>query len=184
MKPNGPAQSPDEIFDVVDENDRVVGRATRAEVHRRRLLHRAVHIVVSDGRGNVVLQKRSLAKDTCPGLLSTSCAGHVDAGESYEQAARRELEEELGIPAADAPAPKFLFAMRPCRETGWEFLRVYRLDRAGPLTPNPAEIDALLAFPPAEIDAMTEKSPELFSESFLRVWKKLRAAPAGEFPRN
>ena len=48
MKPNVPAQSPDEIFDVVDENDRVVGRATRAEVHRRRLLHRAVHIVVSD----------------------------------------------------------------------------------------------------------------------------------------
>ena len=92
MKPSVPAQSPDEIFDVVDENDRVVGRATRAEVHRRRLLHRAVHIVVSDGRGNVVLQKRSLAKDTCPGLLSTSCAGHVDAGESYEQAARRELE--------------------------------------------------------------------------------------------
>lgn len=69
MKPNVPAQSPDEIFDVVDESDRVVGQATRAEVHRRRLLHRAVHIVVSDGRGNVVLQKRSLAKDTCPGLL-------------------------------------------------------------------------------------------------------------------
>lgn len=168
------AQSPDEIFDVVDENDRVIGQATRAEVHRKKLFHRAVHIIVSDDRGNVVLQKRSLAKDTCPGLFSTSCAGHVDSGETYEAAARRELGEELGVPAEVAGTLKFLFAMSPREELGWEFVRVYALRYAGTLSPNPAEIDALTTLPPDEISARIAAAPQEFSESFTVVWARYR----------
>jgi len=171
------AQNPDELFDVVDENDCVVGQASRAEVHRKKLLHRAVHILVFDTRGSVVLQKRSMAKDTCPGLLSTSCAGHVDAGETYDAAAVRELGEELGVPANAAQTMKFLFKMRPCSEIGWEFVHVYKLDKfAGTLAPSPAEIDALFAFPPAEIDEKIARVPADFSESFVAVWKRFRAA--------
>lgn len=172
--PQNSAQSPDEIFDVVDGNDRVTGQATRAEVHRKKLFHRAVHILVFDGRGNVVLQKRSLAKDTCPGLFSTSCAGHVDSGESYDAAAVRELGEELGVPRDVAGTLRFLFALRPCDALGMEFVRVYRLDFAGTLTPNPAEISELLALPPTEIDARIEAAPNAFAESFRRVWTTFR----------
>ena len=168
------AQNPDELFDVVDGNDRVIGRATRAEVHARGLFHRAVHIFVFDARGNVVLQKRSLAKDTAPGLLSSACAGHVDAGENYDAAARRELGEELGIPPAAAGTLKFLFALPPRAELGWEFVCVYALDFAGTLTPAPAEIDALFAFPPGEVDRRVRDVPADFAESFRVVWQYFR----------
>lgn len=173
---HAPAQRPDEIFDVVDASDRVIGRATRAEVHRRGLLHRAVHIFVFDARGNVILQKRSLAKDTCPGLLSTSCAGHVDSGENYDDAARRELGEELGIPSEAAKNLRFLFALTPSAPLGWEFVRVYALDYAGTLTPAPSEIDALLALSPDETDRRVRDDPAAFAASFCVVWKKFRAA--------
>lgn len=175
------AQNPNEIFDVVDENDCVIGQATRAEVHRKKLFHRAVHILVSDADGNVILQKRSLAKDTAPGLLSTSCAGHVDAGETYDSAARRELEEELGIPPRETKNLKFLFAMPPQEQLGWEFIRVYRLNYAGTLKPNPAEIDSLAAFSPENIDREIRERPEIFAESFRLVWKKFRES---EKPKN
>lgn len=169
------AQRPDEIFDVVDENDCVVGQATRAEVHRKKLFHRAVHILVFDARGNVVLQKRSLAKDTCPGLFSTSCAGHVDSGETYAVAAIRELGEELGIALSDAAGtPEFLFKMPPCEELGWEFIRVYALTYAGTFSPNPAEIERLEFCSPAELDSRLSESPQSFAESFRFVWKTFR----------
>lgn len=80
-----PPARPDEIFDVVDEADRVVGRATRAVVHRDGLRHRAAHVFLLNSRGELFLQRRSL-----------------DAGESYVEAARRELAEELGVVVAAA----------------------------------------------------------------------------------
>ena len=53
----------EEIFDVVNERDEVVGQAARREVHRRGLLHRAVHVLVFNSRGEVFLQKRSMKKN-------------------------------------------------------------------------------------------------------------------------
>lgn len=175
------AQNPDELFDVVDKNDCVVGQAARAEVHRLGLFHRAVHIFVFDAVGNMILQKRALAKDTAPGLLSTSCAGHVDSGENYDSSAIRELEEELGISEEAAKNLHFLFAMSPCRELGWEFIRVYRLNYAGTLKPNPAEIDSLATFSPENIDREIRERPEIFAESFRLVWKNFRES---EKPKN
>lgn len=168
------AQNPDELFDVVDGNDCVIAQATRAEVHARNLFHRAVHILVRDGNGNIILQRRSLAKDTCPGLFSTSCAGHVDAGETYGTAAIRELGEELGIPREAAKAIQFLFSMPPQEKLGWEFIHVYLLDYPGKLIPNPAEIDALISLSP---DALAEKimrDARSFADSFLLVFDELK----------
>lgn len=66
-------------------------------MHREGLLHRAVHVLVFDSEGRLWLQRRSAAKDTYPGLWTSSASGHVDPGEDYETAARRELQEELGL---------------------------------------------------------------------------------------
>ncbi len=173
------AQNPDEVFDVVDADDCVVGQATRAEVHRRKLLHRAVHIFVFDAQGRLYLQKRSILKDTCPGLYTTSCAGHVDSGESYDTAAVRELDEELGIRLPAGTAPEFLFKCAPCEETGMEFLHVYRLDWPGEITANPAEISGELRLSIGETDTFFEKTPELSSPSLLFVWRKFRAGNSG-----
>ncbi len=87
----------DELFDVVDEHDRVIGQAPRHEVHARNLLHRAVHVFVFDSQHRLLLQLRSTTKDQYPSCYTSSASGHVDAGESYETAARRELAEELHL---------------------------------------------------------------------------------------
>ena len=88
----------DELFTIVDENDMIVGYKTRKECHHDpNIIHRAVDVVLFDSAGNILLQKRSKQKDTYPGYYTVSASGHIDKGESYEKAARREMEEELGI---------------------------------------------------------------------------------------
>ena len=71
----------DELLYEVDEHDAIIGPRTRGELHRLKLRHRAVHILLFNRRGEVFLQKRSASKDINPGLWDTSAAGHVDFGE-------------------------------------------------------------------------------------------------------
>src|SRR5213593_3474588 len=87
----------EEIFDVVNERDEVIGQQVRHEVHRLGLKHRAVHVLVFNTRGEIFLQKRSLKKDRQPGLWDSSASGHLDSGETYDACALRELREELGL---------------------------------------------------------------------------------------
>src|SRR2546425_9138230 len=94
---------PEEIFDVVNEQDEVIGRQSRSEVHRLGLQHRAVHVLVFNARGQVFLQKRSLTKDRQPGLWDSSASGHLAFGEDYDACAVRELREELGLELSAAP---------------------------------------------------------------------------------
>jgi 16S rRNA (adenine1518-N6/adenine1519-N6)-dimethyltransferase len=162
-------QKAGEIFDVVDENDEVTGQATRGEVHAQKLLHRAVHIFVTNKRGDVLLQKRSLLKDLCPGLWDSSVSGHLDAGEDYATAAVRELEEEMGIRLESAPEEVARIA--PCVETGWEHVRLFRVKYDGALRFPSAEIDAAMWFPVGEINAWIANRPEDFASGFLACWK-------------
>lgn len=87
-----------ELFDVVDVHDQIIGQITRAEAHDgSHKKHRAVIILVFNSSGEILLHKRSMTKDMYPGTWTTSCSGHVDAGDSYLESAVRELEEELNI---------------------------------------------------------------------------------------
>ena len=86
-----------EIYDVVDMQDKVIGKATRLEIHQKKLVHRSIHILVFNSKNQIFLQKRSKLKDENPGYWDTSSAGHVDTGETYDECAERELWEELGI---------------------------------------------------------------------------------------
>lgn len=87
----------EELLDVVDENDRVIGRATRGECHRKGLLHRSVSVFVFNSEGLFLIQQRSASKVLNASKWDRSVAGHVLSGQSWEEAARRELEEESGI---------------------------------------------------------------------------------------
>lgn len=86
---------------IVDEDDRPVGSATKQEAWDKGLIHRVVRIMIEDGKGRILLQHRSQTKDIFPGCWDNSSAGHVDAGEDYETAVRRELKEELGLEGFD-----------------------------------------------------------------------------------
>ncbi len=164
-------QKDDEIFDVVNEADEVIGQATRKEVHEQDLLHRAVHIFAINRRGELLLQRRSLLKDKHPGVWDSSAAGHLDAGEDYLSAAVREMEEEMGITEVE---PREVGKIAPCEETGWEHVVLYQVRWEGrPVFPC-AEVDAVLWLPAEEIDAWVESRPEDFASGFTECWKLAR----------
>src|SRR5205807_3455553 len=130
---------PEDIFDVVNERDEVIDRKPRSEVHRLGLLHRAVHVLVFNARGEIFLQKRSMKKDRQPGVWDSSASGHVDSGEDYDTTAVRETREEIGLLLAKTPAR--LFKIDACPETDQEFVWVYRCESEGPFELNRDEID-------------------------------------------
>lgn len=163
----------EEWFDVVDENDEVIVRATRAEVHRRGLLHRAVHVLVFNRRGEVFLQKRSTKKDRQPGLWDSSASGHVDSGEDYDSCARRELREEIGLELA-AP-PRRLFKLAASAETDQEHVWVYRCQAEGPFTLHPDEIERGDWFAPDRVTRWMRERPRDFATALLVIWPKVLA---------
>jgi 8-oxo-dGTP pyrophosphatase MutT (NUDIX family) len=87
----------DEIVVIVDEQNNVVGAAPRGEMRAKRLPHRSTYILVFNTSGELYVQKRTMTKDVFPGYYDVAAGGVVLAGESYEQGAERELEEEMGI---------------------------------------------------------------------------------------
>ncbi len=175
------AQRDDEIFDVVNDLDEVVAQATRAEVHARRLLHRAVHVLVYGADGRVFLQQRSRLKDTSPGRWNSSCSGHLDAGEDYDAAAARELGEEIGLTVTAATRLTRLLKLTPCRETGWEFAWVYSAHGDGPFTLHPAEVEAGAWRTVDEVTRALAERPRDFSRAFAYLWPKFLAAGGGRF---
>ena len=86
-----------ERLQVVDENDNPIGIATREEAWTKGLILRHSYIVLRDSDGNFLLQQRSLKKKSQPGKWTWAATGHVDEGETYETAAARELQEEIGV---------------------------------------------------------------------------------------
>jgi isopentenyldiphosphate isomerase len=160
----------DEIFDVVNERDEVVGRRTRGDVHRFGLLHRAVHVLVFNANGDLFLQKRSLKKDCFPGVWDSSASGHLEAGEDYDQCAVREVREELGLNLCSAPMR--LFKIPACPQTGFEFCWVYRCYSNGPFSLHPDEIECGEWFSPAHISKWITDRPQDFAGALLLIWRK------------
>ena len=165
-------QNLDELFDVVDEQDRVTGQLTRREVHRRGLRHRAVHLLVVNRSGQVFLQQRSLQKDLFPGLWDSSAAGHVGAGEDYDGTAQRELAEELGCRPDQPPRPLFKIGAR--EETGQEFVWVYRVEAEGPFILQADEIEGGAWFTVEEIDRWHATRPQELAPAFIYLWPQAK----------
>jgi len=167
-------QNDAEIFDVVDENDIPTGTATRAEVHSKNLHHRAVHVFVLNKNGDLWLQKRSLRKDKNPGVWDSSVSGHLDAGEDYLEAAVRELGEEIGIDDAAADDLELLFSLKPSEQTGWEHIRLFLIKHSGAVSFPAAEIESMMPFPVAEIEAWIANKPADFSPAFRLLFQEAK----------
>ena len=159
-----------ERFPIVDKKDRILRYANRSEVHGNNLRHRAVHILIFNEAGELYLQQRSRWKDRHPLKWDSSAAGHVGAGESYDETARRELKEELGTTVPLQKVSKVSASQR----TDQEFIWLYRGLTSGDLVPHKSEIEQGAFFPPAVIDGWTSARPEDFAPGFLECWKAYR----------
>lgn len=160
----------DEFLAVADQQDNIIDYRPRREIHAQALRHRAVHILVFNDLEQLLLQKRSMLKDLNKGLWDTSAAGHVDRGESYDDCAPRELQEELNITAALNP----LFKLAACPELGMEFIQVYSCRHNGPFQFAENEIDELRWQNLEEVDARVRKNDNSLTETFKIIWRHFR----------
>ncbi|MEU4211204.1 NUDIX domain-containing protein [Streptomyces sp. NPDC026206] len=109
----------DEVLDIVDEHDRVVGQAPRGEVYARGLLHRCVFVQARDAQGRIFVHRRTARKLVFPSHYDMFVGGVLGTGESYDEAALREAEEELGVSGLPAPTPLFRFRYDSPEHGGW-----------------------------------------------------------------
>lgn len=163
----------DDIFDIVDSNDTVVGSAPRSQVHSLGHMHRSAHVLIFslDGK-KILLQMRSPKKDTYPSCYTTSCSGHVDSGETYDCGVEREMREETGICIKSSELVKIgKIAASP--STGMEFVYVYeyRIGEAVKLKFFPEEIEGFDWIEIPKFERMIAEFPEKFTPAFLEVWK-------------
>lgn len=129
----------EELFPVVTDDGSVIGSATRGECHSgSRLLHPVVHLHVFNSKGEVFLQRRPEWKDIQPGKWDTSVGGHIDYGETPEQALIREVREELGM-TDFKPERVGMYVFESSRER--ELVYVHRTVYDGPITPSASELD-------------------------------------------
>jgi isopentenyldiphosphate isomerase len=130
------SDDPNEVFDLVDLDDRVIGRVRRGDAHRDPcLVHRSVQIVIFTSDERILLQRRAATKDLFPGHLCASASGHVMGSDGYEETAHRELIEELGVDPAILYLDKAL--VRSEMETEFTALFLARCD--GPFAFSPTE---------------------------------------------
>ena len=167
----------EEIFDIVNERDEVIGQNTRREVHARGLWHRAVHVLVFNVRGEVFAETFHAKGHRPRGKWDSSSSGHVDTGEDYDACAVREVREEIGLEikariATGASQPlERLFKIDACKETGWEFCWVYRCESEGPFVLHPDEIETGAWFAPDAVTKWVNKKPRDFASAFVLIWK-------------
>ena len=169
LHPSSPPMSSfclQERFAIVNEEDDVIDEAGRAEVHGNNLLHRAVHLFIFNPARELFLQKRSRWKDRHPFLWDSSAAGHVNAGETYDETARRELMEELGI----STKLERLLKLPASDKTGQEFIWLYRGQHGGPFQIARSEIEYGAFFPLNVIEEWIANRPHDFAPGFIECW--------------
>jgi isopentenyl-diphosphate delta-isomerase type 1 len=157
-----------DILEIVDSNDKVIGRATRAEIHRRGLMHRAVHIFVFNSAGEIYVQRRSASKDRHALKLDSSAAGHVDPGETYEQTAARELQEELGIDTK----VEHVLRVAACEQTDNEHVMLFRVETDLQPVPNPEEVQWGGFMAREKLSSLMKERPNDFVPAFILLWNE------------
>ena len=162
-----------DIFDVVDTGDNVLRQLPRATVHEENLFHRAIHVFVFNADGQLYLQRRSMTKDTAPGKWVSSCSGHVDAGEGYDAAAYRELGEEIGL--YEPNRMERVFKEAPCKQTGYEFVWLYKCQAEGPFVLDPVEVSEGQWIDVPHLNNWLKERPRDFAWSFCYLWAKFQA---------
>ncbi|MGE0495604.1 MAG: NUDIX hydrolase [Vulcanimicrobiota bacterium] len=165
-----------EWVDLIDNDNRVVGQAPRAIVRRHNMLHRGIGVLCLDPAGRVYVHQRTATKDLFPSHFDMFVGGVVGAGEDYLEAARREVEEELGVTEGKL---EHLFDHLYLGPENRSWIRLYQVVWAGPIRCQPEEIVWGDWMSPGEVVRWAETVPivadglELFrihGERFPQFW--------------
>jgi isopentenyl-diphosphate delta-isomerase type 1 len=141
----------DELFIVVDHKDKILEYRSRFDCHHdKTLTHRAIGVLLFNDNGELLLQKRSKYKDLNPGKYTISVGGHVLKGQTYKEAANREMQEELGIQTPIVFAKKFFVKNEQESEMAATFKGKYN----GPFYPAKDEMEMVKFFKIEEIKTM------------------------------
>lgn len=143
------------------EDDTVIGPVNRNDAHRSGLLHRAGIVFVVRSDGKILLTWRSATKESFPDMYDSSCAFHVTFGESYEEAAKRELREETGIHSNPKYLGKFAFREPP----EYEMVAVFKCESDSVPALDPMESTASNYHSPVDID-------KIVSSGHVTPWLK------------
>jgi isopentenyl-diphosphate delta-isomerase len=160
---------------LVDERNRAIGSAAKTAVHRAGLLHRAFSIFIVDPRGRIVVQQRSPQKYHSGGLWANSCCGHPRLGERTITAARRRLNEELGITSALSFG--FFSRYQTALDNGMhenEFVYVYFGRLTANPRPDPAEVSGIALMSCEEIGQQIKRDPGRFTYWFKHYFRNHR----------
>ena len=173
----------EEFLVLVDEDDREIGTGGKLAVHREGQLHRALSVVLRDPAGRLLLQKRSVGKYHSGGLWTNTCCSHPRPGEPVLAASSRRLREEMGISCPLLPL--FVTQYRAGLDNGMtehELVHVLGGLYAGPVRPDPAEVDGYAWTEPAWLRRDLEANPEAYSVWFrkylLQHWEEVMAPMA------
>jgi isopentenyldiphosphate isomerase len=152
----------EELLEVVDHEGKIVNILPRTHIHGNpSLIHRVVHVLIFNEEGKLLLQKRSLNKDVAPGKWDTSVGGHINLGENPVRAAKREMEEELGISLGE---PRFLYSYIHSNSYETELVYTYTCLYEGEIFLNPDEIDEVRFWSLVEIHEKLGKG--ILSDNF------------------
>jgi isopentenyl-diphosphate delta-isomerase type 1 len=159
---------PEELFDVIDENDRITGQEMRSKVHQLGLWHRGAHVLLFTQDGKLLVQQRSKKKLQSPLAYDCSVSEHVTASESYHSAALRGLSEELGTTGIElTPLVKFKMNYGPNdNEISTIFKGVLTNQR---VQFDPVEIEQVEYYSLAELETLMQNEPAKFSYWFGQI---------------
>lgn len=161
-----------EWVDIVNEENEVVAQTTRDQMRAQRLRHRATYIVVHDGMGKILVQRRTETKDFLPSMLDATAGGVVQINEQMLESARREAEEELGIAGVPfAEHGQFYFEDKHCRVWGGLFSCVSH----GPFALQAEEVSEVCWMTPEEITARCDEfTPDSLKALSLWITRNLK----------
>lgn len=167
-----------ELLDIVNEDNQVIGQTTRGDAHKKGHIHRALSVLIINSKGQVLLQQRSDKSKVHPLSWDLSTSEHVLAGESYEDAAMRSLKEELGIEAGVSRATSEVLQKREYEIKGerhleYEIVLMLKSHHEGPFNIDPQEVFKVGFFTIEEIEEM-KKDGTRFTPWFLDEWENIK----------
>lgn len=168
----------EELVDVIDEHNQVIGQSSRREVHQKGHIHRALSVLILNSKGQILLQKRSKNKLVHPLSWDISTSEHVLAGESFEEAGVRSVKEELGVKVVaeiitKAKLQRRKYQLKRGMTLENEIVLMLKANHEGPFLIDKSEVESVNFFNIEEIEEKI-KNGEEFTIWFLEEWESIK----------